>query len=89
MRSRTLISFILACMLCGVQGIAQIPVFQDIAPSAGVDNDEMAMGAAFLDVNNDGKDDIYLINDHQEDGGVTHHIRRIDLADRRQVVNVE
>jgi hypothetical protein len=46
-------------------GFAQIPTFQDIAPSAGVDNGDLGLSAAFLDVNNDGWDDIYLANDHQ------------------------
>jgi len=58
-------AFCFVSMLCIGSSFAQIPVFQDIAPAAGVDNSEMAMGAAFLDVNNDGWDDIHLINDHQ------------------------
>ena len=45
--------------------VAQIPTFQDIAPTAGVNNDGLGVGVAFPDVNNDGLDDIHLINDSQ------------------------
>ena len=44
---------------------AQIPAFTDIAGAAGVNNGDLGRGAAFIDVNNDGFDDIHLINDSQ------------------------
>ncbi len=44
---------------------AQIPTFTDIAGAAGVNNTDLGFGAAFLDINNDGFDDIHLINDSQ------------------------
>ncbi|TKJ42178.1 hypothetical protein CEE37_00435 [candidate division LCP-89 bacterium B3_LCP] len=55
------------CICLSVAGIslAQIPTFEDVALSAGVAEDDLGLGAAMIDVNNDGFDDIHLINDSQ------------------------
>jgi len=54
-----------AVLLITLTAAAQIPVFRDIAGYAGVANDDFGLGAAFIDVNNDGYYDIHLINDSQ------------------------
>jgi len=59
-----LLTVILLTVVLGT-AIGQIPTFTDIAPSAGVNNSDLSLGAAFLDINNDGYDDIHLINDSQ------------------------
>ena len=67
---------VLSVSLC--QG--QIPVFQDIAPSAGVNNGGLGVGEAFLDVNNDRMDDIHLINDSQGNEHDHLYLNQGDLA---------
>ena len=65
MKTTALLLTVVFTAVITVLSPAQIPTFTDIAGAAGVNNTDLGFGAAFLDINNDGFDDIHLINDSQ------------------------